>query len=277
MSYALGIVGAGNMAEAIVRGAIQTGLFVPSAIIAADVSPVRRELFQKQLMVRAVASSADAVRDAQVVLLSVKPQQMADVLSELGRVMSPQSLVISIAAGISSGFVEAGLGTENEWRVVRVMPNTPLLVGAGMVALARGRHATEQDLTVARRLFGFGPGVAASSGQVVELPETLMDAVTAVSGSGPAYFFYLAEQMIQAGIELGLRPEHARQLTAQTALGAAKMLIELSETPQELRRKVTSPGGTTHAAITYLESRGFGPALAEAVKAAAKRSKELGR
>ena len=210
MSYALGIIGAGNMAEAIVRGAIQTGLFAPSAIIAADVSPARRELFQKQLMVRAIEDGGEVAKGSQVLLLSVKPQQMADVLSGLSKIMSSKTLVISIAAGISSGFVEAGLGNGKDWRVVRVMPNTPLLVGAGMVAVARGRHATEQDLTTARRLFGFGAGAATTSDQVVELPETLMDAVTAVSGSGPAYFFYLAEQMIQAGIELGLKPENAR-------------------------------------------------------------------
>jgi pyrroline-5-carboxylate reductase len=150
------------------------------------------------------------------------------------------------------------------------MPNTPMLVGEGMVAVSRGANATADDVDAARRIF-------ASAATVIELPEDKIDTVTALSGSGPAYFFYLVEQMIQAGIDLGLTPEQAHQLATRTALGAAKMLATSPDSPQELRRKVTSPGGTTHAAIAHMESQGVGPAIIEAIKAAERRGKELGK
>ncbi len=205
-----------------------------------------------------------------MVLLSVKPQQMDAVLDRIGLVMHPDTLLISIAAGISTGHIAKILGGGRRWRVVRAMPNTPMLAGAGMVAIARGVHATEGDLFTARRLFE-------SAAAVIEVPEEKIDAVTAVSGSGPAYFFYLVEQMIRAGVELGLTPDEARRLAAQTALGAAKMLTSGEESPEELRRKVTSPNGTTHAAITHLDSSGVGAAIVQAVHAAARRSRELGK
>ncbi len=278
MKYALGIIGAGNMAEAIARGVVAAGLLKPSEIIAADPVAPRRELFAQQLQIRAVESIAEATVESRHILLSVKPQQMAQVLRELSKVLSPQSLLISIAAGISTSFIETELGQEKKYRVIRAMPNTPLLVGAGMVALTRGNYASADDLSAARSLFApQTPGGESSASQVIEVPESLMDAVTAVSGSGPAYFFLLAERMIEAGIALGLTPAHARLLTAQTALGAAKMLTTLPDSPEELRRKVTSPGGTTQAAISHLESQKVPAAIEEAVKAAALRSKELGR
>lgn len=278
MEYALGIIGAGNMAEAIARGVISGGLLKPSEIIAADPALARRELFHQQLQIRAVENIAEAASDARQILLSVKPQQMAQVLSELSAVLSPRSLLISIAAGISTSFIESRLGQAMRCRVVRAMPNTPLLVGAGMVALTRGKNAGDDDVLAARSLFTPETSAGGSStSEVIEIPESLMDAVTAVSGSGPAYFFLLAEKMIEAGIALGLTPVHARQLTAQTALGAAKMLATLADSPEELRDKVTSPGGTTQAAISHLESQGVPAAIMQAVKAAADRSKELGR
>jgi pyrroline-5-carboxylate reductase len=269
MAYELGIIGAGNMAEAIVRGVIRAGLFPPGDLIAADVSPQRREFFSQGLAVRATDDSAQVARDARRVLLSVKPQQMAEVLSVLGPAMRPDALVISIAAGISTGYIERHLGPGRAWRVVRAMPNTPMLVGEGIAALAPGRHATTKDLTDARRLFE-------SAGSVVEVTEDKLDAVTALSGSGPAYVFYLVEHMIRAGVELGLTPQQARQLAMRTALGASKMLVTTPDSPEELRRKVTSPGGTTQAAITHMEKSGVGPAVVDAIKAADKRSRELG-
>ena len=154
-------------------------------------------------------------------------------------------------------------------RIVRAMPNTPMLVGEGMVAVARGAHATGDDHTTAKRLFE-------SAATVIEVAEDQIDAVTALSGSGPAYVFYLVEQMIAAGIELGLSPEASRQLASKTALGAATMLATSTDTPQELRRKVTSPGGTTQAAITHLETGNAAKLIQDAVKAAARRSGELG-
>ena len=205
---------------------------------------------------------------SRILLLSVKPQQMAPALSGIGAALDPAALVVSIAAGIRSASIEKHLGAGRAWRVVRVMPNTPMLVGDGMSAIARGAHATPDDLATARRIFN-------SAGAVVEIDENKMDAVTALSGSGPAYVFYLVEYMIAAGAEMGFSQEQARQLAIRTVAGAAKMLDGSMESPQELRRKVTSPGGTTQAAITHLESRGFGPTLVEAIKAAERRGKEL--
>jgi pyrroline-5-carboxylate reductase len=270
MRYELGIIGAGNMAEAIVRGVVRAGLLQPGQIIAADVAAARRDLFANELHVPAVQDNADAARSARVLLLSVKPQQMSAALARLGEVADPATLVISIAAGISSTFIETNLGAAKAWRVVRAMPNTPMLVGEGMVGIARGKHASPEDLAYARRIFE-------SAATVVEVREEQIDAVTALSGSGPAYFFFLVEQMVKAGVELGLTAEQSHLLATRTALGAAKMLTGSSDSPQELRRKVTSQGGTTQAAITHMESQQVGSAIIAAVVAAERRGKELGK
>jgi pyrroline-5-carboxylate reductase len=270
MQYKLGIIGAGNMAEAIVRGVVRAKLFAPEQVIAADVSAQRRELFGGELKVCAVEANADVARQARVLLLSVKPQQMAAVLAPLGGVIDAGTLIISIAAGISSAFIEKHLGGSKTWRVIRSMPNTPMLVGEGMVGIARGQHATLADLALARRIFE-------SAATVVEVNEDKIDAVTALSGSGPAYFFYLVEQMVKAGVALGLTPRQAHLLATHTALGAAKMLTTSADSPQELRRKVTSPGGTTEAAITHMENQNVGASIVEAVNAAERRGKELGQ
>src|SRR5439155_5111255 len=156
------------------------------------------------------------------------------------------------------------------WRVIRTMPNTPMLVGEGMVAMAPGRNATTEDLATARKLFQ-------AAAEVIELDEAHIDTVTAVSGSGPAYFFYLVEQMIRAGIELGLTSDHAALLARKTAAGAAKMLMASSDSPAELRRKVTSPGGTTEAAINHMTSNNWPKITVDAIKAAQSRGKELGQ
>lgn len=269
MSVELGILGAGNMAEAIARSVIGSGLLRSDQILAADVSPQRRQVFAEQLGIRAVDNAVEVARKARALLLSVKPQQMAGVLADIGGELHPDTLIISIAAGISSDLIETLLGPRGKWRVIRTMPNTPILVGEGMVGLARGRHATEADALRARQFF---EGAA----DVIDVPEDKLDAVTAVSGSGPAYFFYLVEQMIRAGVELGLTGGQARRLAIKTAAGSAKMLAGSVDTPEELRRKVTSPGGTTQAAITHLDQRNVASAIVDAVKAAARRSKELG-
>jgi pyrroline-5-carboxylate reductase len=268
-TYELGIIGAGNMAEAITRGVLSARLFRPDQLIAADVAPARRELFERELKVRAVELPADAARGACRLLLSVKPQQMAAALANIGEVLPPSALVISIAAGVGTAFIERALGQGNSWRIVRTMPNTPMLVGQGMVAVAAGRNATADDLADATRIF-------AAAASVISVEEDKLDAVTAMSGSGPAYFFYLVEQMVRGGVELGLTPEQSHELAAKTAVGAAKMLVSSSDSPQELRRKVTSPGGTTQAAITYMESAGVGQSIVRAIKAAHQRSRELG-
>lgn len=269
MSIELGILGSGNMAEAIARGVISSGLLAASQILAADPSPQRRAVFSEQLGIQCIEDNREVARQARMVLLSVKPQQMKDVLAVIGPIARADALFISIAAGISSQFIEKHLSSGRNWRVIRTMPNTPMLVGEGMVALARGRHATEADAAEARKLFE-------AAADVIDLDENKLDAVTAVSGSGPAYFFYLVEQIIRAGTELGLTPAESRKLAIKTCIGAGKMLASTSDSPEELRRKVTSPGGTTQAAITHLEQNQVGPGIVEAVKAAARRSRELG-
>ena len=269
MNYELGIIGAGNMAEAIARGVTARGVLRPEQIIAADVAPARRELFQNQLGIKAVDDNREVARQSRTLLLSIKPQQMQAALAGIGEVLAPDALVISIMAGIGSAAIERGLGTGRPWRVIRTMPNTPMLVGEGMVAIAGGSHATSADIAAARRLFE-------SAAKVVEVPEEKMDAVTAVSGSGPAYFFFLIEHMIRAATEMGIGAEQARTLAIQTAVGAAKMLSTSSDSPQDLRRTVTSPGGTTQAAIEHMERHGMQQTILDALKAAERRGKELG-
>lgn len=270
MHCKLGFIGAGNMAEAIARGVLSSKLCRAADILAADLSPQRRGFFADELRIRTIEDAMSVVSQSQVVLLCVKPQHMADMLASIRDAVTENHLIITIAAGISTRYIEQTLSPSPKLRVVRAMPNTPMLVGKGMVAIAPGAHATAADLAQAREIF-------ASAASVVQLKEDLIDAVTAVSGSGPAYFFYLAEQMIQAGIEMGLPPEAAHQLATQTALGAAEMLVTSKDSPAELRRKVTSPNGTTHAAITHMENANFPKIVVEALHAACRRSKELGR
>jgi pyrroline-5-carboxylate reductase len=266
--FELGVIGAGNMAEAIVRGVLARGLFRSEQIIAADPSPQRRELFHSQLRVNAVEDNLQVARNSNILLLSVKPQQMAAALSGIGACADcSRTLIISIAAGISTAFIEKHLGND-DWRVVRTMPNTPMLVGQGIVAIAPGAHATTADLEIARRLFS-------AAADVVDVDERYMNAVTALSGSGPAYFFYLVEHMIRAGVELGLTPEQSHKLVTKTALGAATMLVQPQDSPQELRRKVTSPGGTTQAAIEHMEKHQVAQTIVDAIRAAERRGQEL--
>ncbi len=266
MQYELGFIGAGNMAEAIALGALRAGVLSADQMIAADPSPARCELFA-QRGIAIAPDNAAALRSAKQVLLAVKPQTLPQIAALLGQLDTQRQVVISIMAGIGSAKIEQAAGAAV--KVIRVMPNTPLLAGAGMAGIALGQHATDADSTLAQRLFAAG-------GKAVRVPETLIDAVTAVSGSGPAYVFYLAEAMAQAATQLGLG-EHADTFVRQTILGAAKLLAESSDTPAELRRKVTSPGGTTAAAIGVMEARQVGDAVVAAIAAAQARSVELGR
>jgi pyrroline-5-carboxylate reductase len=193
---------------------------------------------------------------------------MQQVLASLVSTIRDDALVISIAAGISSKFIEKGLAPR-QCHIIRTMPNTPMLVGEGMVAMSPGPRATQKDMDEARRIFS--PAAA-----VIDVTEDKLDAVTALSGSGPAYFFFLVEQMVRAGVEMGLTAEESHTLATKTALGAAKMLTTSSDSPAELRRKVTSPKGTTHEAITHMETHQFPQIVVDALKAAQRRSRELG-
>jgi pyrroline-5-carboxylate reductase len=267
-THDLAIIGAGNMAEAIARGILAAKVYPPARMVAADISAARRELFQDQLGISAVQENTTAARGSRIILLCVKPQQMESALRDLRQSLSPSALLISIAAGISTAKIESWLG-EGRWHVIRAMPNTPMLVNAGMVALCRGSVASGADLAVARQLFE-------AAAEVIEVDESQMDGVTAVSGSGPAYVFFLAEQMIAAGESAGLTAEQSRTLALRTIAGAAKMLVASGDSPQSLRKKVTSPNGTTQAAIEYLESHQVGESIQSAIAAAVRRSRELG-
>ncbi len=272
MKYEVSFIGAGNMAEAIARGVLSAKTIDAADMMAADVSPERRAYFERELKIRCVPPDSSGVADAATVVLSVKPQHMAAALENLSANITDYSMILSIAAGISTSFIEQRLPAAKYggWRIVRAMPNTPMLVGEGMVAIARGGKAGELEMSAARKLFE-------SAAEVIEVPEAMIDAVTAVSGSGPAYFFFLVEQMIGAATQLGLSDEHARKLATRTAAGAAKMLATSSDEPKELRRKVTSPGGTTEAAINHMTQNNWPQITIDAIKAAERRGKELGK
>jgi pyrroline-5-carboxylate reductase len=263
----LAVVGAGNMAEALVRGLLRAGLFPPGAIAASDVVPERLRLFREQFGVATETDNAAIVAKADLVLLAVKPQAMGQVLASLAPVVDRQ-LLISIAAGVPTYAIETRF--PRPVRVVRVMPNTPALVLEGASALCAGAHATPEDLALARALFE-------AVGRAVVLDETAMDAVTGLSGSGPAYVFVVIEALADAGVRVGLSREVAQLLAAQTVLGSARMVLETGKHPAALKDMVASPGGTTIAGLHALEARALRAALLDAVEAATERSRELGR
>ena len=267
-SIHLGFLGSGNMAEAIARGILRAKVLAAGEMIASDPDDQRRALWQRDLGIPTTDSNEAVVAAAPVILVAVKPQAFDKALVPLGSRFGPDKLVLSICAGISTGHIEDVLAAGT--RVVRSMPNTPMLVGRGMAAIAPGRRATPDDLATAERLLG-------AAAEVLRVPENLMDAVTAVSGSGPAYFFYLTELLAQAAVELGLSEDDARRLARVTFAGAAEMVASTGEDPAVLRKKVTSPGGTTEAAIRHLESHAFGRVFIDGVRAARDRGKELGR
>jgi pyrroline-5-carboxylate reductase len=269
MSYALGLLGAGNMAEAIVRGLLRGDRISKGQILVSDPSADRRAFFQDELGVAATQDNDAVAKAVPTLVLSVKPQVCGDVLGGIARWLDPDVLVVSIMAGISAQYIQQALGGKR--RVVRTMPNTPMLVGEGMVAVARGSFATAADIMTATNLFS-------AAADVMEVTEDQIDAVTAVSGSGPAYFFYLVEAMTAAGVQLGLTEDQALRLATRTAVGAGHMMVATAaESPAELRRRVTSPNGTTQAAIAHMAAAGFPKIVADAMAAAEKRSRELGR
>ena len=263
----LGVIGAGNMAEAILRGVLNAGRLKADEIVASDPDADRRRRVEGELGVACDADNAAAAGCPRL-LLAVKPQVMAEVLDGAVEHVRPDAVVVSIAAGVTTRFLDERL--RGRGRIVRVMPNTPMLVGRGMAAVAAGPRARPEDADWAKELF-------AASGRAVVVDEDWMDAVTAVSGSGPAYFFYLIEAMIEAGVEEGLPAETALMLATETCAGAAALLSETGERPEELRRRVTSPGGTTRQAISVMEAAGLADTVVKAVRAAAERSRELGK
>lgn len=259
-------VGAGNMGEALIKGLLAAGTVRPEQLIATDVRTDRLDVIRKTYKIETLADNRKGVSKAQIVVLAVKPQVMHAVLTDLDGTVAEDHLLLSIAAGIRTAFIEAQFSRPT--RVVRIMPNTPALIQAGASALAPGRHATQEDIEIAWQIFE-------TVGCVVQVEEHLMDAVTGLSGSGPAYIFVLIEALSDAGVRMGLSREVATLLAAQTVLGAARMVLETGEHPARLKDMVTSPGGTTTAGLHVLEQAGFRGTLKAAVEAATRRSQEL--
>jgi len=264
----IAVLGAGKIGEALISGLVSSGWREPAELWATSRRQERVDELSERYGVRATTSNAEAVSGATIVVVAVKPQDIAPVLAELGSAIRPGTLVVSLCAGLPTSLYERRLASGVP--VVRVMPNTPMLVNEAMSAMSAGRWASAEHLAVVRDLLSH-------VGQVVEVPEAQQDAVTALSGSGPAYFFYLVEAMIDAGILLGLPRALAGQLIIQSAVGAAKMLAESDEHPVLLREAVTSPAGTTINAIRELEKHGVRAAMLAAIEAARDRSVELGK
>ncbi len=258
------ILGTGKLGEALLAGLLRSGHAVDNLLVTAR-QPDRAATLTRTYGVAAV-TNADAAAKADLLLLTVKPQDMAVLVDQISGVVAPGTLVVSVAAGITTAFLEARLPAGTP--VVRVMTNTPVLVDEAMSAVSPGSHVSAEQLGRAEALF-------APVGRVVRVPESQQDAVTALSGSGPAYFFYLVEAMIDAGILLGLPRSVAAELITQTALGAAVMLRDGGQHPVLLREAVTSPGGTTITAIRELENHGVRAALLAALEAARDRSRAL--
>jgi pyrroline-5-carboxylate reductase len=258
------LLGVGKLGEALLSGLLRSGTPAAQLLAAERHADHAAQIAQRYGVV--TASPEEATAGADVVLLAVKPQDMRALLTDVGPRVRPGTLVVSMAAGITSGLVEEHLPAGTP--VVRVMTNTPVFVDEAMSAISAGSHATAEHLQVVEDLLG-------PVGKVVRVPESQQDAVTALSGSGPAYFFFLVEAMIDAGILLGLPRAVAAELIVQTAVGSARMLRESGEHPVLLREAVTSPGGTTIAAIRTMEDHGVRAAMLAAIEAARDRSKEL--
>ncbi|MBN1788740.1 MAG: pyrroline-5-carboxylate reductase [Sedimentisphaerales bacterium] len=264
----IGFIGIGNMAEAVIKGIITAEVYQPAEILVSDIRSDRLKQVCDQYKIVSAPINKDIARSVDLLVLSVKPQNMVDVLEEIKGVISPDLLVVSIAAGFVTSRIQQILG---DVPVIRVMPNTPALIAVGAAGLYATKQA-EKRLPEVEKIFS-AVGLA-----VVVKDEKLMDIVTAVSGSGPAYFFLLMEEMIKSAEKLGLPDELAEKLVLQTAQGAGLLAVEArgrNESPAVLRKKVTSPGGTTQAALKVFSQCSFEQMVYDAVKAAADRSEEL--
>ena len=263
---AVAVLGAGKMGGALVRGWVTAGVLLPGDIRLYDTHAATAEQLARATGAGVAASAADAVAGADVLVVSVKPPVAVPSLAAVRDALSPDCLVLSVAAGVRLQTLEAALPPGSP--VIRVMPNTPALLGAGAAAFCRGRHATDAHAAVATMLME-------AVGRAVEVEERHMDAVTGLSGSGPAYLYLIIEALADGGVQAGLPRDVARVLAAQTALGAARMVLETGEHTAELKDAVTTPGGTTITGLAVLEKAGVRGALMEAVQAAAERAREL--
>ncbi|SEP60197.1 pyrroline-5-carboxylate reductase [Microlunatus flavus] len=260
----LALLGAGVMGETVLSGLIRAG-WEPGSVVATDRRPERAAELEAAYGIT-MTSNVEAVRGAETVLLVVKPQDMSGLLADIAPALAPSTLVVSMAAGVDTETLEGGLPSGQP--VVRVMPNTPAQVDEGMAAISAGSSATTDHLDRVR-------DILSATGRVAVVPERYLDAVTAISGSGPAYLFFVVEAMIEAGVHLGLPRDVSTELVVQTMLGSAKLLRESGEHPAILRERVTSPGGTTAAALRELEDHKVRAAFLTAMEAARDRSQAL--
>ncbi|NOX25642.1 MAG: pyrroline-5-carboxylate reductase [Deltaproteobacteria bacterium] len=265
----IGFVGGGRMGEALIKGISRADLYSAEQIMAADPAEAQRQTLHKQYGIATFAEARDMVGECDIIILAVKPQIMGLVLDSLRDVVADKHLVISIAAGITLNFLESKLA-DNGCRFIRVMPNTPALIQEGATAISPGLRADDDDMAKALAIFE-------AVGQAVILPEIYLDAVTGLSGSGPAYVFSFIEGLIDAGVKVGLARDAAQTLVLQTVLGSVKLAMASNEHPAKLRAMVTSPGGTTIAGLHEMERAGFQGIIMDAVEAATNRSKELGK
>jgi pyrroline-5-carboxylate reductase len=267
-SHSIGFVGGGNMAEALIRGLVRGGHVPPARIAASGPRRERLDELARTYGIEVTTDNRELARKCGLVVLSIKPQIVDKVLREIGDQLHEGTLIVSIAAGIDTATIEEAVAPGV--RVVRAMPNTPALVGAGATAVSAGKLASETDLATARALFD-------AVGITVVLDEGHLDAVTGLSGSGPAYIFLILEAFADAGVKVGLSRRNAQRLAAQTVMGSAKLLLETEEHPGKLKDMVTSPGGTAIAGLHTLEEGGLRTTLINAVETATKRARELGR
>lgn len=263
----IGFIGGGKMGEALSNGIINAKLSTPDNIMVSDVVAERCRLLTKEHGIKTTQNNKDVASFADIIILAVKPQLMNDVLVNLKNDIAHRHLVVSIAAGIPIRFIESRL--HGDVRVIRVMPNTPCLTGASATAFAPGKYATHADGQLVFTIFN-------AVGKVFELDEKYLDAVTGLSGSGPAYVYMFIEALSDGGVKMGLARDVATTLAAQTVLGAAKMVLETGQHPAQLKDAVTSPGGTTIEGISKLEDGGLRSAVIHAVEAATLKSKKLG-
>jgi pyrroline-5-carboxylate reductase len=263
------MIGAGRMATALASGFVRASLLAPKSIVASDPSPEARDAFERSVSgAKVVSDNQQVVARADVVLLAVKPQKMSEALASIRDSVRMDALVLSIAAGITLERLAAGLPAGQ--RIIRIMPNTPCLIGRGASAFSLGPHATKEDGRLVAQLL-------AAVSATFEVPEKQLDIVTGLSGSGPAFVYTMIEALTAGGVAEGMSRELAAELAARTALGAAEMVLQTGQTPDALRSQVTSPGGTTLAGLAVLKERGFSESVTEAVRAATRRSVELGQ
>ena len=261
--YMIGFIGGGNMAEALIKGILQSGM---KDIMVSEPRDERRTYLEKTYGIKTTSDNKEICKNCTIIILAVKPQNMDDVTAEISGIISSDTLIVSIAAGITLSYLSTRLKTSN---IIRVMPNTPALVLEGVSVLSMSECIHDKEMGLVREIF-------MSVGKVLVLPEKYMDAVTALSGSGPAFVALFVEKMIDAGITMGLTGENASELAIQTLIGTAK-LLETGMPPGRLREMVTSPGGTTAAGLRVFEEKGLKNIVQAAIEAAAGKSRELGR